>query len=52
LITEKFNLLHVLQKYSELNKENVFDILPVTFYVEISDPSKDSAYQAAMYNFT
>lgn len=51
LLTEKFNLLHVLQRYSDANKENVFDTMPVTFYVEISDPNKEQSYQAAIYQF-
>jgi hypothetical protein len=41
LITEKFNLLHVLTKHCDSLKENVFDFTPVTFYVEISDPGVD-----------
>ena len=37
LISEKYNLLHVLQKYCDTQKENVFDLTPVTFYVEMPD---------------
>jgi hypothetical protein len=44
LLTEKYNLLHVLQKYCESHKENIFDYTPVTFYVEIVDPNKDAVY--------
>ena len=48
LITEKFNLLHSMQKFCDLNKENVFDFLPVTFYIEMPNFQKESAYNAAM----
>ena len=41
LISEKYNLLHVLQKYCDQQKENVFDITPVTFYVEMPDVQKE-----------
>ena len=44
LITEKFNLLMVMQKWCDLNKENVFDIMPVTFYVEMPNVQKETAY--------
>jgi hypothetical protein len=52
LITEKYNLLHVLQRFSEQQKENVFDILPVTFYIEMSDPTVSTIYQQSMQQFT
>ena len=48
LITEKYNLLHVLQRFSDQQKENVFDILPVTFYIEMSDPTISTIYQESM----
>ena len=51
LLTEKYNLLHVLQKYCESHKENIFDYTPVTFYVEILDPNKDAVYQQVMQPF-
>lgn len=51
LITEKFNLLHSMQKYCDLNKENVFDFLPVTFYIEMPNIQKESAYNSAMQPF-
>ena len=35
LISEKANLFNMLQKHCENSKENVFDIYPITFYVEI-----------------
>lgn len=51
LLTEKFNLLHSMQKYCDLNKENVFDFLPVTFYIEMPNIQKENAYNAAMQPF-
>mmetsp|Transcript_6491 Transcript_6491/g.10439 ORF Transcript_6491/g.10439 Transcript_6491/m.10439 type:complete len:93 (-) Transcript_6491:1859-2137(-) len=51
LITEKFNLLQVMQKYCDLQKENVFDYMPVTFYVEMPNVQKETAYNAAMLPF-
>jgi hypothetical protein len=51
LLTEKFNLLHSLQRQADLNKENVFDLTPITFYVEMPNVSKENAYQAAMAPF-
>lgn len=44
LITEKFNLLMVMQKWCDLNKENVFDIMPVTFYIEMPNVQRETAY--------
>ena len=40
-----------MQKYCDIQKENVFDILPITFYVEIPDVSKEGAYSASMQPF-
>lgn len=51
LITEKFNLLNQMQKYCDLGKENVFDYLPVTFYVEMPNVQKEQAYNQAMAPF-
>jgi hypothetical protein len=44
LISEKANLFNLLQKYCEGNKENIFDICPITFYVEVNDVEKTAAY--------
>jgi len=44
LLSEKFNLLQVMQKHCEITKENTFDFMPITFYVEVTDPTKDSTY--------
>jgi len=51
LLSEKFNLFHVLSRHAESLKENVFDIIPITFYVEISDPTKEQSYMQAMSSF-
>jgi hypothetical protein len=52
LITEKYNLLHVLQRFSEQQKENLWDMIPVTFYIEMSDPTVSTVYQQSMLHFT
>ena len=51
LITEKFGLLQYMQKLCDLNKENVFDYLPVTFYIEMPNVQKENAYNSAMQPF-
>ena len=51
LITEKYNLLISLTKFCDLQKENVFDITPITFFVEMPDVNKETAYNAAMLPF-
>jgi len=51
LITEKFNLLQQLQKQADVHKENVFDLTPITFYVDMPNVSKESSYNAAMLPF-
>ena len=51
LITEKFNLLMVMQKFCDSIKENVFDIMPVTFYVEMPNVQKETAYNQALLPF-
>ena len=48
LLSEKYNLLAVLTKYCDLQKENVFDLTPITFYVDIPNVSKETAYNAAL----
>jgi hypothetical protein len=40
-----------MQKFCDTLKENVFDYLPVTFYVEIPNYSKDNAYNSALSPF-
>jgi hypothetical protein len=47
-ITEKANLFNSLQKYCDNSKENVFDICPITFYVEVTDLEKTQAYNASL----
>lgn len=44
LLTEKFNLLNVMQKFCDQHKENPFEFMPITFYVEFTDPNKDNIY--------
>lgn len=44
LLTEKYNLLNVMQKFCDQHKENPFEFMPITFYVEFSDPHKESIY--------
>jgi hypothetical protein len=48
LLSEKYNLLMVLQKYCDQQKENVFDLTPVTFYIEMPDIGKDNAYNNSL----
>lgn len=33
-----------MQKYCDMVKENVFDYVPITFYVEINDLDKTNQY--------
>lgn len=35
-----------------MQKENVFDLTPITFFVEMPDVNKETAYNAAMLPFT
>lgn len=51
LITEKFNLLINMTKFCDNQKENVFDLLPVTFFVEMADLNKENAYNSALQPF-
>lgn len=44
LLTEKYNLLNVMQKFCDLHKENPFEFMPITFYVEFTDPHKENVY--------
>lgn len=41
----------MMQKYCEATKESIFDILPVTFYVEIMDIDKSQDYNKLMQPF-
>ena len=52
LLTEKYNLLMVMQRFSDLHKENTFDLMPITFFVEISDASKESLVTQALTPFS
>ena len=48
LITEKFNLLAVMQKFCDIHKENTFDLMPITFFVEINDPNRENHLNQAL----
>ena len=48
LLTEKYNLLFVMQKFCDLHKENPFDFMPITFYVDMQDASRDSSILQAL----
>lgn len=52
LITEKYNLLAVMQKFCDIHKENTFNMMPITFFVEISDATRDQAIHHALTPFT
>ena len=51
LITEKFNLLISMTKFCDNHKENVFDMMPVTFFVELADLNKEIAYNSSLQPF-
>jgi len=52
LLTEKYNLLNMMQKFCDQVKENPFEFMPITFYVEFAtDPQKESTYNQAMQHF-
>jgi hypothetical protein len=42
-----------MQKYCDIQKENVFEIMPLTFYVEISEITllKESNYNETIKHF-
>ena len=50
-MTEKYNLLMVMQRYCDLHKENTFDLTPITFFVEIPDASRDQLVNQALQPF-
>lgn len=51
LLTEKYNLLMVMQKFCDTHKENTFDLMPITFFVEIPDASRDQLVTQALTQF-
>ena len=51
LLTEKYNLLMVMQRFCDLHKENTFDLMPITFFVEIPDATKDHIVTQALAPF-
>jgi hypothetical protein len=50
-ISEKSNLFNMLQKHCDGMKENIFDVCPITFYVEVPDVDKMTQYNQAMSPF-
>ena len=48
LLTEKYNLLFVMQKFCEAAKESPFDFMPITLYVDIRNASKETAIIQAL----
>ena len=50
-VSEKANLFLQLQKYCDLYKENIFDIVPITFFVEVPDLEKTNQYNQAIQPF-
>ena len=51
LLTEKYNLLQVMLRHCEIYKENTFDLMPITFFVEISDASSKAMVTLALQPF-
>ena len=37
-----------MQKFCDLHKESPFDFLPITFYIEIQDASRDAVIAQAL----
>jgi len=52
MLTEKYNLLMVMQRFCDMHKENTFDLMPITFFVEIPDASRDQLITQALTPFT
>jgi hypothetical protein len=42
----------VMQRFCDAHKESAFDIMPITFFVEIPDASKDQSVTLALAPFT
>jgi len=40
-----------MQRFSDLHKENTFDLMPITFFVEIADASKEHLVTQALTPF-
>ena len=41
----------VMQRFSDLHKENTFDLMPITIFVEIPDASRDQLVNQALQPF-
>lgn len=48
LISEKANLFYNLQKYCENQKENIFDLSPITFFAEVIDCENKQQYNQSL----
>lgn len=44
-------MLMVMQKYCDLHKESAFDLMPITFFVEIADASRENLVTQALAPF-
>jgi hypothetical protein len=51
-LSAKSNLFMNLQNYSEINKENVFNYLPITFFISINPSKPNGQLLNAINNFT
>jgi len=51
-LTEKSNLFINLQTYSEFSKENVFNFLPITFFIEINPTKPNGQLQNVIHKFS
>jgi len=51
-LTKKSNLFINLQTFSEINKENVFNYIPITFYIEVNTTSHNVHLSTVLQNFT
>lgn len=40
-----------MQRFSDLHKENTFDLMPITFFVEIPDATKEHLVSQALSPF-
>ena len=41
----------VMQRFCDLHKENTFDLMPITFFVEIPDASREQLVTQALTPF-
>ena len=50
-LSSKSNLFLNMQMYSEINKENVFHCLPITFFIEINPEKPNGQLKNAIHRF-